>query len=133
MDRRPVDRDGRSQALMSSLFTNALLSLPLVGAYAMFALGIVVIYRASNVLNLAHGAMAALPAYVAYALVEAGLPIGVGLVVAVISGASLGLLIEVTVMRPLRAASDTTQTVGTVAILGMLLAIVARIWGSAPL
>lgn len=118
---------------MSGLLTNALLSLPLVGAYAMFALGIVVIYRASNVLNLAHGAMAALPAYIAYALVEAGLPIWVGLFAAIISGAVLGLLIELLVMRPLRDASDTTQTVGTVAILGILLAVVARIWGTAPL
>ena len=37
-----------------------LLSLPLIGAYLMFAVGVVVIFRASKVLNLALGAMAVL-------------------------------------------------------------------------
>ncbi len=52
---------------MLDLLVYLLLSLPLVGAYAMLGVGIVVIFRASRVLNLAHGAMALLPAYLAYA------------------------------------------------------------------
>ena len=57
---------------------NIILSLPLIGAYALFALGIVVIYRASRVLNLAHGAMATLPGYVAYAAApRLGAPLGI--------------------------------------------------------
>ena len=45
-------------------FTQLALAVPLMAAYALFALGIVLIYRASRVLNLAHGVMAMLPAYV---------------------------------------------------------------------
>src|SRR5439155_15264974 len=58
-DRRPQPRqDLRGGSIMRLLFIDVLLSLPLVGAYAMFGLGIVVTYQASRVLNLAHGAMA---------------------------------------------------------------------------
>ena len=46
---------------MSELVGFAFLSIPLIGAFAMFALGISAIYRASRVLNLSHGAMAMVP------------------------------------------------------------------------
>ncbi|MCA1839131.1 MAG: ATP-binding cassette domain-containing protein [Actinomycetota bacterium] len=118
---------------MTKLLVNALLTLPLIGAYSMFALGIVVIYRASKVLNLAHGAMAALPAYVAYGLVSRGVPVYAALPLAIASGALLGVVVATFVIRPLRRESQTTQTVGTVAVLGVLLALIARVWGSAPL
>ncbi|HLF70322.1 MAG TPA: ATP-binding cassette domain-containing protein, partial [Actinomycetota bacterium] len=118
---------------MKQLAINALLTLPLVGAYAMFAIGIVVIYRASRVLNLAHGAMATLPAYISYSLVEAGLGPHVAFLVAVGAGALLGIGVERFVLRRLRGESQTSQTVGTVAVLGILIAIIAKIWGTAPL
>ena len=117
---------------MNSLVTNAILSLPLVGAFSMFAVGIVVIYRASNVLNLAHGAMAALPAYVAFGLVQTGMPKPLAFVLSVASGALLGIIVETGVLKPLRSESQTTQTVATVAVLGVIIAGIALIWGTAP-
>jgi hypothetical protein len=53
-----------------AIFTYALLAIPLIGAYAIFALGISAIYRASRVRNLAHGAMAMPPAYLTYTPVK---------------------------------------------------------------
>lgn len=111
---------------------HAILSLPLIGAYAMFAVGIVVIYRASRVLNLAHGAMAMVPAYIVFSLVEAGIPVLVAFVLGVASGAIIGLLVERIFIRGLRHMSLTAQTVGTVAVLAFLIAITAKIWGTAP-
>ena len=72
------------------LVVNVVLTTPLVGAYMMFALGIVFIYRGSKVLNLAHGAMAMFPAYVAYALAGT---IGVypAAIVALMTGGAIGL------------------------------------------
>lgn len=107
-----------------------LLSLPLVGAYAMLALGLVVIFRASRVLNLAHGAMAMVPAYVVYGLVARGLPILAALPLGVVSGAVLGMLVERWFVRPLRTQGPTAQTVGTVAVYGVSVAAVAQIAGS---
>src|SRR5438093_50352 len=99
----------------------------------MFAVGISVIYRASRVLNLAHGAMAMIPAYIAYSLVHAGTPVLVALPLAVISGALLGIGVERVFVRRLRAQGPTAQTVGTVAVTGLLIAVAVKVWGSTPL
>jgi branched-subunit amino acid ABC-type transport system permease component len=95
----------------------------------MFALGIVFIFRASKVLNLAHGAMAMFPAFICYALASS-----VGTIPAAILatgfGGLLGLTVERLVVRRLRTAGPTSQTVGTVAVFGLLVALAARIWGT---
>lgn len=110
-----------------------LLSLPRVGAYAMFAVGIVVMYRASRVLNLAHGAMAMVPAYVTYSLWTAGVPMLFATVGGVASGALLGLAVDRVFIARLRHAGTTAQTVGTVAVLSLLIGLAAKFWGTTPL
>lgn len=113
--------------------TALVLSLPLVGVYAIFAIGIVLIYRASKVLNLAHGVMATAPAYVLYSLDQLGLPLVASLPLAVASGGFLGWAVERTFVRPFRGAGATAQTVGTVVVLGLGIAIMSRLYGSAAL
>lgn len=115
---------------MTRLLLFLLLSLPLIGAYAIFSLGLVVIYRASKVLNLAHGAMAMVPAYLLHSFGDLGLPMVVALPVAVVCGGVLGWAIERAFVRPLRSVSTTAQTVGTVAALGLLVAGAGKIWGT---
>lgn len=125
----------------------AILALPLVGAYALLGLGITVIYQASRVLNLAHGAMAMIAAYATYDLNSAGfyLPHGLRLsltrlhlvlplavVAGVVAGAVAGLVIERFFVRRLRSAGPTTQTVGTVAVLLLVISLAARQWGTLP-
>ena len=118
---------------MPAIFTFSLLAVPLIGAYAMFALGISVIYRASRVLNLAHGAMATIPAYIAYSLSKAGVPILPVVLLAILAGALLGIAVERVFVRRLRPQGATAQTVGTVAVTGLLVALAAKIWGTTPL
>lgn len=110
-----------------------LLTLPLIGAYAMLAIGIVVIFRASRVLNLAHGAMAMAPAYLVYTLHQHHLPTLVALPVGVAFGALLGAATERVFVRPLRRQGPTAQTVGTVAVFGLTVALIAKIYGTTPL
>lgn len=165
-----------------------LLSLPLIGAYAILAVGIVMIYRASRVLNLAHGAMAMIPPFIVYSLTRGDLPLAGAVMIAVAvglgvragsrpfwerrfpgraayaaaaagaasalavfvlfrvkvpvivavplglaAGGALGWGIERTFIRTLRGESETAQTVGTVAALGILIALAAKIWGTTPL
>lgn len=116
---------------LNDVYVKVVLTTPLVGAYTMFALGIVFIYRASKVLNLAHGAMAMVPAYVAFSLTGA---IGVlpATVIAVLAGGVIGVAVERTIVHRLRHASPTAQTVGTVGALGLLIALAARVWGTTP-
>jgi sulfate-transporting ATPase len=110
-----------------------LLSLPLVGAYAILGIGIVVIFRASRVLNLAHGAMAMLPAYVVYDLAKHGIPMVLAVPVAIASGGGLGMLTERVFVRPLRRQGPTAQTVGTIAMFGLVVSLVAKRYGTTPL
>ena len=117
---------------MSQVPIYLLLSLPLVGAFAMFTLGVVVIYQASRVLNLAHGAMAMVPVYVLFELSARGVPLVAALPLAVVSGAVLGIGVERVFIRTLRKQSATAQTVGTVAALGVLVALTAKVFGTTP-
>ena len=115
---------------MTRILVFLLLSLPLIGAYAMFSLGLVVIYRASKVLNLAHGAMAMVPAYLVHSFVDWGVPMAASVPLAVVAGGGLGWGIERVFVRPLRGVSTTAQTVGTVAALGLMVALAGKIWGT---
>jgi len=114
------------------LLLSGFLSIPLIGAFVLFSLGIVVIYRASRVLNLAHGAMAMLPAYAFYSLAGWGVPTPVAVVLAVAVGAALGVAVEYVFVRRLRPQGPTAQTVGTVAVTGLLIAVVSKVYGTLP-
>jgi len=132
---------------LQPLLTGAVLSLPLIGIYVVFAVGIVVIYRASRVINLAHGAFALVPAYIFLQLgasdrwhVMSGfhvwrIPVGLALdaAVAIAGGVGLGLLTERFVVRRLRRQGPVAQTVGTVAVFGLAVAVAVKMYGSAPL
>jgi sulfate-transporting ATPase len=113
-----------------SLLVYLLLSLPLVGAYAMLALGIVVVFRASRVLNLAHGAMAMLPAYGCYTANQHNIPMIAALPFGIAIGVLFGAAVERFFIRPLARQGPTAQTVGTVAVYGVTVAAVAQVYGS---
>lgn len=119
--------------MLSRVLTSLVLSLPLIGAYAIFAIGIVLIYRASRVLNLAHGAMAMIPAYLLYAITRAGVPLPLALPLGIAAGGALGWAVERVFVRRLRSESLTAQTVGTVAALGILVALAVKLWGTTSL
>jgi len=135
-------------SVLLQILLYTLLALPLVGAYALLGLGITVIYQASRVLNLAHGAMAMggayatyelyhdhlfLPSQTAAALASWHLELPLAVVGGIVAGAALGLGIERFLVRRLRTAGPTTQTVGTVAALSLCIALAARKWGTLPL
>jgi branched-subunit amino acid ABC-type transport system permease component len=117
---------------MGTFLLYIVLSLPLVGAYALLGLGITVIYQSSRVLNLAHGAMAMGGAYATYQLAKWHVPLVVAVAGGIIAGALLGVLVERIFVRQLRSAGPTTQTVGTVAALTLAIALAGRIWGTLP-
>jgi ABC-type branched-subunit amino acid transport system ATPase component/branched-subunit amino acid ABC-type transport system permease component len=118
---------------MTRLLLFTFLSIPLIGAYILFSIGIVVIYRASRVLNLAHGAMAMAPAYAYYSLTTHGFPRVIAIVLSIAFGALLGVAVEALFVRRLRPQGPTAQTVGTVAVTGLLIALVAKIYGTSPI
>ncbi|WP_018636311.1 branched-chain amino acid ABC transporter permease/ATP-binding protein [Parafrankia elaeagni] len=103
-----------------------------VGAiYSVAAQGLVLTYRGSGVLNLAHGAMALLAAALFVELREQnGVPLALSFLIAVAVAALLGLVIYFGVMRPLRKASPLARLVATLGVLGIVQASADLRYGS---
>ena len=75
------------------------------GIYASVALALVMIYQATHHVNFAQGEMAMFSTYIAWTLINAGLPYWVAFVAdARASPSSLGVLIERIIMRPIENA-----------------------------
>jgi branched-chain amino acid transport system permease protein len=71
--------------------------------YALFALGFTLVFGVLGVINLSHGAVFMLGAYAALSVVtHLSAPLWVALLVALLVSGTLGLLIDVLVLRPLR-------------------------------
>src|SRR4051812_19060868 len=103
---------------MDEILRFALLGLGLGALYSLASQGLMVIYRGSGVLNLAHGAIGMVGAYIEWEVkVEHGQPWWVAWIVALAACALIGALIHILVMRPLRRASPLARIVATLGIL----------------
>jgi branched-chain amino acid transport system permease protein len=100
---------------------------------ALAALGFVLIYKATGVLNFAQGEFLLIAAFVIWVfLVDFGLPWIVGVAMAIVVGVALGVVIERLILRPMvgePVISVIMVTIGLAAVLG---AIVQLIWGTRP-
>ena len=83
------------------------------GTYALLGIGLTLIFGIMRVVNFTHGELYAFGAYTVYLVAAAlGLNFFLGLVVAVVAGMLLGAMIEITLLRPMRAADiDTVMLV----------------------
>lgn len=110
-----------------------ILGLPIAGLFALLATGVVMVYRASRILNLAQGGMAMFSAYVMYWLTKdpngPGLPVGIGLIGALAFGGALGWAVERFLLRPLRSRPVLSSVIMTVAVLALLTAVAGSVWG----
>lgn len=101
--------------------------------YALVALGFVLIYKASDVINFAQGELMLVGAYVAYFFIaQMGLnwPLGVFLTLGV--AVVLGVVIERTVLRPLIGEPIISVIMVTIGLASLLRAIVLAIWTPLP-
>lgn len=87
--------------------------------YAALALALVMIYRATGIINFAQGEMAMLSTYAVWLLISAGLPVVVAVLIAVAASAVVGGAVEQVVMRPSRKRPEMTVVMIT---LGLFLA-----------
>src|SRR3954471_14012559 len=97
---------------LSLLPSFTVIGLVLGGVYALAAIGLVLIYRVSGVLNFAHGAIAMFSAFVAYQIsVVMGLPGWLGMLGAICAGGAIGYVIERLTIRPLTGRSPLNKVV----------------------
>ncbi|REJ75185.1 MAG: branched-chain amino acid ABC transporter permease [Acidobacteria bacterium] len=101
--------------------------------YALVAVGFVVIYKASDVINFAQGELLLFGAYLCFAFVgQFGLPWSLGVLLTMLSAAAVGLVIERTVLRPLIGEPVISMIMVTIGLSSVLKALVNGIWGPRP-
>jgi len=76
------------------------------GVYALFSLGFTLVFGIQRILNLAHGAIFMTGAMVAYYVVDSGMPLWLGFIVAILASGLLSVLVEIVCFRRLRKTGD---------------------------
>jgi branched-chain amino acid transport system permease protein len=106
--------------------------LALGAAYALVALGFVVIYRASHVFNFAQGELLAFGAMLMTTLAGTGMPWAVALGLTMIGSGLVGVVIERVALRPLLGRPVFVTIILTIFVGLLLRAAVAILWGPDP-
>ncbi len=102
--------------------------------YALAALGLVVIYNASNVVNFAQGAMGMATTYVTYVmLTNAHAPFAIAFIVAIGAAFVLGAAVQAFLLRRLGSAPVLAQIVLTLGLFMFIEGIIGLIFGYSPL
>ncbi|MGH2785993.1 MAG: branched-chain amino acid ABC transporter permease [Actinomycetota bacterium] len=103
------------------------------GIYGLLALGLVLVYKGSRVLNFAQGEIGGFGLYIAWALIEkAGLPWVAGAAIAIVMCAVIGGIFERVVVRPMIDAPRLGITVATIAVLLFFAGLELKLWGTSP-
>jgi len=105
------------------------LGLALGGVFAVSGVGMVVLYRATGVLNLAYGAIGALGSLIAWSMINGFLlPDWLSYVEAVVFGGVASLVYGVLFGPPLARRDPLVKTVGTLGFLLVLLGVMSWVW-----
>jgi branched-chain amino acid transport system permease protein len=100
--------------------------------YAAVALALVLIWRATRIVNFAQGAMLMITTYIAAVLVEANNPYWLALIIAVAAGLVFGALTELILIRRVESAPPLNAVIVTLGLLVLLEAIAGMIWSDTP-
>ncbi|MCC8984631.1 MULTISPECIES: branched-chain amino acid ABC transporter permease [Bradyrhizobium] len=104
-----------------------------IGAvYALVALGFVLIFRATNVVNFAQGEFSMVAAYLMVVCVELGLPYWLSFVIALAGMALLGVIFNLGVYYPLRHRTYLPVIIATIGASILLSNSVLAIYGPQP-
>ncbi|MDK8461978.1 branched-chain amino acid ABC transporter permease [Marinobacter sp. SS13-12] len=111
----------------------SLAGLAMGGLYSLIALGFVIIYKATRVINFAIGEIMMFAAYLFLAF-AGGMELSawIALPLAVIGGSLLGGVIEKTMIRPMLGESPISVVMVTIGIASILVGLVEFIWTADP-
>ena len=103
--------------------------LALGGVYALSGVGMVVLYRATGVLNLAFGAVGAMGAFISWEIVNnTSLPDGIGFLTCILFGGALTLVYGVLFGPPLAGRDPLVKAMATLGLALILLGAMSWIW-----
>jgi branched-chain amino acid transport system permease protein len=111
------------------LFTNQVLAGIATGAiYACMALAVVMIYQAIDHLNFAQGEMAMFSTFIAYQLMQWGLPFWPAFILTLIISFIGGIVIERVLFKPLTNAPVLVHVAGFIALFAILNSVAGLTW-----
>lgn len=117
---------------MSTAVDIILNSLVLGGVFLIVAIGLNIIYGLSRVMNLAHGSLYAIGAYASVTLIAMGANFFVSLVIAPLLVAAVGLVLERTIIAPMRKRSIVYTLILTYGLMFFLDGLIRYVWGNEP-
>jgi branched-chain amino acid transport system permease protein len=97
--------------------------------YGALALAVVLIYRSTGIVNFAQGEMAMFSTFAAWALLEAGLPLGLALLGTLVLSFLGGMLIERVIVRPVEGGEVLTVVIVTLGLFILINSGAGLIWG----
>ncbi len=101
--------------------------------YGLVALGFVLIYRASDALNLANGEFVLIGAYICLTVMTVyDIPFILAMLITLAFSAVLGLVVERIILRPLQNAPIISIIMATIGLSSLLGGAVHMIWGTQP-
>lgn len=102
--------------------------------YAMVALGLVLIYRSTRVLNFAHADMATVGTFIAFSLITSGVPFWVAFAVAIAAGAAVAIVFYFGALVPAqrKGANPLGQVILTIGLALVLQGLTLYRWGAEP-
>lgn len=114
-----------------SQFVQLLFSGLTIGAiYALIAVGFVVIYNVTGILNFAQGEFAMLGALTSISLVNFGIPLWLAIILSILIVAAIGGIFERTTIHTARKSSVTTLIIITIGVSIAFRGIAILIWGT---
>jgi len=102
---------------MQQLLHQVLSGLATGGIYASVALALVMIYQATHLVNFAQGEMAMFATYLAWALIQSGVPYWGAFAITVVSAFVLGVAIERVIVRPVENSPILALVIVFIALL----------------
>ncbi|MGW3736814.1 branched-chain amino acid ABC transporter permease [Streptomyces sp. NPDC005148] len=100
--------------------------------YGLMGLGLVIIYRATDVVNFALASLATVGLYAALALYDSGLPLLLAALVAIVVTAGSGLVTREAVIRPLGQGDLLSALVMTMGISLIAESVISTVWDDQP-
>ncbi|MBJ7519619.1 MAG: branched-chain amino acid ABC transporter permease [Solirubrobacteraceae bacterium] len=100
--------------------------------YAAVALSLVMIWRATRILNFAQAGMLMLTTFIAWSILDAGGGYWLAFAAALASGFLLGAVVERVVIRPVEGAPPLNAVIVTLGLLVVLQAGAGMVWGNQP-
>ncbi len=114
-------------------FSQVMAGLATGSIYGLVALGIVLIYRSTDVLNFAQGEMALLVTFVGWSLFVADIPYWLVFFILLALAGAMGAFVERTVIRPVEGAPVLNAVIVTLGLFVIFRGIVAFIWAQGEL